>query len=92
MRLTDGTLARSEFTIADKPDESTPITLTLPINPFVDVFGTGWFIDAVIYVYDKGLMTGTSTEPMLFSPHATLARSMVVTVLYRVPKVFPAIA
>ena len=47
-------------------------------------------IDAVIFVYDKGLMTGTSTNPMLFSPNATLTRGMVVTVLYRMegePKV-----
>ena len=60
-----------------------PITPTMPVNPFADVFSTDWFIDDVIYVYDKGIMTGTSTEPMLFSPRVSLSRAMVVTTLYR---------
>jgi len=62
----------------------TPITPEIPVNPFGDVKGTDWFIDAVIYVNDKGLMTGTSTSPMLFSPDAALTRGMVVTVLHRI--------
>jgi len=53
------------------------------VNPFEDVKGTDWFIDDVIYVYDNGLMLGTSTTPMLFSPNATTTRGMIVTVLYR---------
>jgi len=63
--------------------EVEPITPVMPVNPFTDVKGTDWFIDAVILVYDRGLMNGTSTNPMLFSPAMTLTRGMVVTVLYR---------
>ena len=62
----------------------TPITPEMPVNPFEDVKGTDWFIDAVIYINDRGLMTGTSISPMLFSPNATLTRGMVVTVLHRI--------
>jgi hypothetical protein len=56
----------------------------LPVIPFADVRSTDWFIDAVMYAYNKGLMTGTNTDPLLFSPNATLTRGMVVTVLYRI--------
>jgi len=74
----------SQIAYAQEPAiEPVPITPVMPINPFEDVFGTDWFIDAVIYVYANELMTGTSTDPMLFSPRSTLTRSMVVTVLYR---------
>ena len=78
-RFTDGAFARAEFTIEDAP---APITPTLPVNPFEDVKGADWFIDAVIYVYHNGLMSGTSADPMLFSPDATLTRGMMVTILY----------
>ena len=64
-------------------DEPKPITPEMPVNPFTDVFGTDWFIDDVIYVYDKGLINGTSEDPMLFSPNAPLTRGMIVTILWR---------
>ena len=60
-----------------------PITPTMPVNPFTDVFGTDWYIDAVIYVYNNGLMSGTSAEPMLFSPGGVMTRAMLVTILWR---------
>ena len=50
---------------------------------FSDVNVTDWFYEYVMYAYVKGLMTGTSTSPMMFSPNETLTRGMVVTVLYR---------
>ena len=77
----DGTYTTASFTV--KEADLIPITPEKPINPFTDVKGTDWFIDTVIFVYDKGLMTGTSISPMLFSPNMTLTRGMVVTVLYR---------
>ena len=80
VRFTDGTSATTSFTVKDAPK---PITPELPVNPFTDVKGADWFIDDVIYVYANGLMTGTSTNPMLFSPNATLTRAMIVTILYR---------
>jgi hypothetical protein len=52
-------------------------------NPFADIKQSDWFYKAVEYVCSNNLMVGTSTKPMLFSPHMTLTRGMVVTVLYR---------
>jgi hypothetical protein len=74
------------------PATPTPPAPLAPTNPFADVLGTDWFYDVVLYVYDKGLMTGTSTSPMMFSPRMTLTRGTVVTVLYRMQNAVPAIA
>ena len=49
--------------------------------PFLDVAESSWYYDAVVYVYQKGLMTGTSTTT--FAPGATTTRGMIVSVLYR---------
>ncbi len=53
------------------------------VNPFNDVKETDWFYKNVEYVYENGLMAGTSTEPMKFSPHDATNRAMLVTILYR---------
>ena len=50
-------------------------------NPFIDVAEGSWYADAVQYVYDKGLMAGTSSTT--FGPDATTTRGMIVTILYR---------
>ena len=47
--------------------------------PFTDVGDTEWYHDAVGYVYDNGLMVGTSEAD--FSPKMTMSRAMFVTVL-----------
>lgn len=60
----------------------TPVTPVMPVNPFADVKGSDWFIDHVIYVQDQGLMSGTGTAPMVFSPSVPVTRAMAVTVLY----------
>jgi hypothetical protein len=52
-------------------------------NPFADVKEGDWFYDAVRFVYERGIMTGTGTEPMLFSPNVSLTRGMLVSILYR---------
>lgn len=49
--------------------------------PFVDVAENDWFYDAVYYVYDSGLMEGTSSTT--FAPMLTTTRSMVTTILWR---------
>ena len=49
--------------------------------PFVDVDTDDWFFVDVSYVYDKGLMSGTSTTT--FAPNITTTRGMIVTILYR---------
>lgn len=52
-------------------------------NPFGDVRPGDWFFDDVGFVYTSGLMSGTGTEPRLFSPDMPMSRAMLVTVLYR---------
>jgi len=49
--------------------------------PFVDVSPDAWYYDNVRYVYENGLMTGTSDDK--FSPGLTLTRAMIVTILWR---------
>lgn len=50
-------------------------------TPFTDVATSAWYYDAVQYVYDNGLMVGTSDTK--FSPDVTMTRAMLVTILYR---------
>ncbi len=58
-------------------------------NPFSDVSEYAWYVTAVKYVYNEGLMKGTTNT--LFSPTSSLTRGMLVTILYRMegePKVW----
>ena len=49
--------------------------------PFTDVPEGAWYADAAAYVYEHGLMAGTSATA--FSPDATTSRSMIATILWR---------
>lgn len=49
--------------------------------PFSDVAETQWYYDAICYVYENGLMNGTSDST--FSPNQATSRGMVVTLLHR---------
>lgn len=49
--------------------------------PFTDVDVDDWFYEAVEYVYDNGMMNGTSST--VFSPNNNLTRGMIATILYR---------
>ena len=40
-----------------------------------------WFHENVVYVYENGLMNGTSDT--LFTPYGTVTRGMIVTILHR---------
>ncbi len=51
---------------------------------FSDVYPSAWYIDYVQFVYDNGLMTGTSKTT--FEPETTLSRAMVAQVLYNYDK------
>ncbi|MDR0916856.1 MAG: S-layer homology domain-containing protein [Oscillospiraceae bacterium] len=51
------------------------------LGTFADVRQGAWFYDAVKYVTDKGLMTGTATTA--FAPTTPMSRAMLATVLYR---------
>ena len=48
---------------------------------FTDVPANHWAIDAIQYVYDHDLMTGTSAAE--FSPELATTRGMLVSILYR---------
>ena len=50
-------------------------------NPFTDVSEKDWFYGDVMFVYENGLMLGTSKT--LFSPHGTAMRGMMATILWR---------
>lgn len=49
--------------------------------PFTDVPEGVWYEDAAAYVYEHGLMAGTSATT--FAPDATTSRSMIATILWR---------
>ena len=51
------------------------------VNPFTDVSQKDWFYGDVMFVYENGLMLGTSKT--LFSPHGTATRGMMATILWR---------
>lgn len=48
--------------------------------PFVDATSSDWFYPAVQYVYENGIMNGTSATT--FAPNGTVERSQVVQMLY----------
>ena len=60
----------------------TMIPSAFAANSFTDVRSTDWFSDAVSYVQERGLMSGTSATH--FSPNEPTTRAMLVTILYRV--------
>lgn len=49
--------------------------------PFTDIADNAWYADAVRYVYEHGLMAGTSTTT--FAPDVTTSRAMIATILWR---------
>ena len=49
--------------------------------PFTDVKKSDWSFGDIAYVYEKGLMQGTSATT--FSPKMTTSRGMIVTILLR---------
>ena len=67
--ITDGSVPLGGFTVGWQ-------------NPFGDVHPSDWFYNDVEYAYTHGLMTGTSGDPMLFSPQIDLTRGMIVEILY----------
>ncbi len=50
-------------------------------NPFTDVSEKDWFYNDAMFVYKNGLMLGTSKT--LLSPHGTVTRGMMATILWR---------
>ncbi len=48
---------------------------------FSDIDENGWYYDAVKYVYERGIMTGTTETE--FSPGGILSRAQFATIIYR---------
>ena len=59
----------------------TMIPSAFAANSFTDVRSTDWFSDAVSYVQERGLMSGTGATR--FSPNEPTTRARLVTILYR---------
>jgi hypothetical protein len=66
---------------ADTRHLSTFIVTDQIFMNFADVKSGDWCYDAVKYVYENGLLVGTTDAT--FSPNASMTRAMLVTVLYR---------
>lgn len=60
---------------------STSVTALAADTGFDDVPEDAWYADAVAYVREHGLMSGTSATT--FSPDATTSRGQIATILYR---------
>ena len=74
------TMPDSKITIdaqfVEKTDE-----VPVVINPFADVKESDWFYNDVMYVYSKGIMSGTGETT--FEPNTTTNRAMFVAVVWR---------
>ena len=58
------------------------LTVTEPaVHPFSDVPADAWYADDVRFVFETGLLNGTSETA--FSPEKPMSRAMLVTALYR---------
>ena len=60
---------------------SVPAFAAVEDTGFSDVPANAWYAEAVEYVRDNGLMSGTSSTT--FSPNGTMTRAMLATTLYR---------
>ena len=60
---------------------SLPAFAAVDDTGFTDVAADAWYADAVEYVRDKGLMSGTGADT--FSPEATTSRGQIAAILYR---------
>jgi hypothetical protein len=54
---------------------------TFQNNQFNDISASDWFYESVGYVFNSGLMNGTSEYA--FEPHTPVSRAMFATILYR---------
>lgn len=59
-----------------------PFAFAANVGPFTDVKDTDWFASNVQYVYDNGLMNGTTTTT--FEPESNLTRAQTAVVLWRI--------
>ena len=50
-------------------------------NPFTDVYANDWFYKVVMFVYEKGLMSGISATT--FAPNTNITRAQIAVIFYR---------
>ena len=50
-------------------------------NPFTDMYGNDRFYKDVMFVYEKGLMSGTSA--VTFAPNTNITRAQIAVIFYR---------
>ena len=86
LTLLSGLALAEESGVADGVDETNCSTVASLAaaqakNPFLDVAGDDYFMDAVLWAVEKGITSGTSTTT--FSPKASCTRAQAVTFLYR---------
>lgn len=84
IRLTETGEGRYLFTMPECPVTVAAVFAEIQpvlILPFTDVREGDWYYESVAYVFQQGLMTGTSGT--VFSPDLTTTRGMIVTILYR---------
>ena len=55
--------------------------ITIYVTPFSDVRKDSWYVSAVNYCYNNGIIRGTTDTT--FSPETKLTRAMLVTILHR---------
>jgi hypothetical protein len=66
---------------AGEPPPFLPPPDNLRLDIFPDIFTDGQYYDAVIFVYERGLMRGMDTGD--FAPYETLTREQAVTIIAR---------
>ena len=84
LTVTDKGSGKYTFTMPSGKVTITPVFNAVSTGSdrrYDDVAETAWYDDAVEYVSDKGLMTGTGTRT--FAPNASTTRGMLMTVLAR---------
>lgn len=82
-----GTITATAYVAPTLPSQ--PTAPVIPVvkpeatarNPFGDVTKDDWYYNAVLYVYENGLMNGTGSG--VFAPNANTTRGMIVTILAR---------
>ena len=69
------------YTGAAKTNSSQNLYIYTGINPFADVYADDWFYNDVMFVYEKGLMSGIYADSFL--PHGNTSRAEIAVTLYR---------
>lgn len=70
-----------EFTARENTSFTAVFARDTTQHSFIDVTSDDWYAESVQYVYENGLMAGTSATT--FTPNSTTTRGQLVTILYR---------